>query len=141
MKYRLSVLAIFKNEAHALDEWIAHHLKHGVEHFYLANNRSKDDFRPILLKYADKVDCIDWLPIHQSNSYNAFLPKIKAETEWVAVIDLDEFLFSPQGRPIIDVLDEFKPPIAGVSVPWVKFGSNRQRHQPPSIVKGFTQRG
>ena len=38
MKYYLSVLAIFKNEKHIMKEWLLHHMKEGVEHFYLIDN-------------------------------------------------------------------------------------------------------
>ena len=31
----LSVLAIFKNEGHIINEWLNHYLLEGVDHFYL----------------------------------------------------------------------------------------------------------
>ena len=42
--YYLSILAIFKNEAMNLKEWIEHYILNGVEHFYLINNGSTDNF-------------------------------------------------------------------------------------------------
>ena len=37
-KYKLSICAIFKNEANYLKEWIEYHRMVGVEHFYLYNS-------------------------------------------------------------------------------------------------------
>ena len=49
----LSTIAIFKNEEDILDEWIRHHLWQGVEHFYLINNGSTDNYLEILQPYID----------------------------------------------------------------------------------------
>ena len=49
--YFLSIGAIFKNESHGLEEWLLNHLNEGVEHFYLINNGSTDNFMPIIEKY------------------------------------------------------------------------------------------
>ena len=38
--YNLSVGALFKNESHALEEWLEHYLYHGADHFYLINDGS-----------------------------------------------------------------------------------------------------
>jgi len=44
----LSICTIFKNEARYLREWIEFHRLVGVDHFYLYENRSEDDFAPVL---------------------------------------------------------------------------------------------
>lgn len=49
-KHKLSVVAIFKNEADYIYEWIAYHLLMGVEHFYIADNDSSDETAEILKK-------------------------------------------------------------------------------------------
>ena len=47
-KYRISICGIFKNEAPFLKEWIEFHEMIGIEHFYLYNNNSDDNFEEIL---------------------------------------------------------------------------------------------
>ena len=42
--YDLAVVAIFKDEGRYLREWLDYHLLAGVEHFYLYNNDSADNF-------------------------------------------------------------------------------------------------
>lgn len=52
--YSLSVCSIFKNEAPYLREWIEYHLIVGIEHFYLYNNNSEDNFEEVLRPYIEK---------------------------------------------------------------------------------------
>ena len=47
-EYLLSICAIFKNEGHYLKEWIEFHKLQGVEHFFLYNNNSTDDYEQVL---------------------------------------------------------------------------------------------
>ena len=47
----VSVLAIFKNEGMNIKEWIEHYIWQGIEHFYLINNDSTDNYKKILLPY------------------------------------------------------------------------------------------
>ena len=61
-KYQLALCAIFKNEAPYLKEWIEFHKLVGVEHFYLYNNESDDNYLEVLKPYLEtnQVDLIDW---------------------------------------------------------------------------------
>ena len=53
-KHYLSVAAIFKNESLNLKEWIEHYLLHGVDHIYLINDNSSDEYEQILKPYIEK---------------------------------------------------------------------------------------
>lgn len=61
-KHNLAVCAIFQNEGRFLKEWLEFNILIGVEHFYLYNNYSTDNYLEILQPYIDAgiVDCIDW---------------------------------------------------------------------------------
>ncbi len=50
-KYYISICSIFKNEAKYFEEWLEYHLMIGVDHFYLYNNFSEDNYYEILEKY------------------------------------------------------------------------------------------
>ena len=52
--YDLAVTAIFKNEGRYLKEWLDYHLFAGVEHFYLYNNDSSDNYAEVLAPYIEK---------------------------------------------------------------------------------------
>ena len=54
----LVVVSVFKNEADVLKEWIEHHLWQGVEHFYLVDNGSTDDYMRAIGSLATRVTVI-----------------------------------------------------------------------------------
>ena len=93
-KYFLSVLALFKNKSHILREWIAHYLKEGVDHFYLIDNGSTDIYVSVLHPFRDKISFYyDATPHNQRNMYMRCYDTFKNETEWLLVIDLDQFVY------------------------------------------------
>ena len=51
----LVVVGIFKNEADILPEWLEHHLWQGVEHFFLIDNNSTDDWQGAVAPFAKHV--------------------------------------------------------------------------------------
>ena len=51
--YYLSIGCIFKNESCGLYEFIEHNILHGVEHIYLINDFSNDNFIEILQPYIN----------------------------------------------------------------------------------------
>lgn len=144
-QYYLSVGAVFKNENHAIKEWIDHYLARGVDHFYLINDNSTDSFRKTIQPYVDNKD----VTLYHCNEpkYNGrqrsiywknFSPiLINQETKWLIIVDLDEFLYSPQQVSISNILKNYEE-YGQIIVDWVPFGSNGHVKQPDSIVKGFT---
>lgn len=94
-KYNVAICAIFKNEAKYFLEWIEYHRLIGVDHFYLYNNFSDDDYLEILASYIEQgvVTLIDWpIKYGQKQAYDDCLNKYKNEAEWLGFIDLDEFI-------------------------------------------------
>ena len=139
----LSVCAIYRDEAPNLREWIEFHRLVGVERFFLYNNNSRDGHREVLAPYVDQGTVVleDW-PIHpaQIQAYDDCLKRRREESRWIAFIDLDEFLFSPTGRPVSDLLVEFER-CPGVVVNWAMFGSSGHRTRPPGLViENYVQR-
>jgi hypothetical protein len=103
-RHELGVCAIFKNEAPFLDEWLTVHNALGVGHFYLYNNQSTDSYRTILEPWIRRgvVTLIDWSDsggigiTGQVNAYNHCIRRFRMHARWIAFIDTDEFLFSPE---------------------------------------------
>ena len=95
-KYKFSICAIFKNETLSLKEWIEYHLLIGVDHFYLYNNNSDDDYITILKPYIERgiVTLIEWpiAPPSQVPAYKHFYENFKKDNQWIAFIDLDEYI-------------------------------------------------
>jgi hypothetical protein len=143
--YKLSVAAIFKNESHALQEWIEHYINHGVEHFYLINDNSSDNFLEIIQLYIDKKIVtlynanFNYYKGRQMEMYNAFVMPVIKESNWLLVVDLDEFMWSPMYKDMTKMLDECSH-FGQVQVNHTLFGSNGHINQPTSIVNSFTKR-
>ena len=142
--FYLSVCSIFKNEAHILEEWLLHYLHHGVQHFYLVNDFSTDNYLDIINKYSDYVtlmhnDIVTKDVGRQSRIYEKYFRQCLSDTKWMASIDLDEFLYSPLSTNIQGILNKYEN-YALLKVDWLHFGSNDHIHQPHSVVEGFTQR-
>ncbi len=94
--YDLAIVAIFKDEARYLKEWLDYHLLAGVEHFYLYNNDSTDNYREVLAPYVEKnlVTLIDFPgKVMQVPAYNDAVEKFRFESRYMAFIDLDEFVY------------------------------------------------
>jgi len=143
-KYFLSVGAIFKNEAMIMREWLDHYIKHGVDHFYLIDDESTDNYKNILKDYEGLITLFHpHFPRglnRQSLIYEKCFTPILHETDWLAVLDLDEYLYSPN---VINLKEVFKYYgwVPKIIVNWVWFGNNGIDLQPKSIVQSFTKRG
>ncbi len=127
-RFYLTIGAIFRDENPYFREWIAFHQSVGVDHFVLYNNCSTDASLETLRPYVDAglVEIVDWpIPFHQRavvKSYADCLDRVRGTTRWLALIDLDEFLFSPSDGTLPSVLAEFEF-APGIVVNWQNYGS------------------
>jgi Glycosyltransferase family 92 len=142
LKYRLVVGAIFKNEAPFLREWIEYHLLAGVEHFYLYNNFSDDGYSDILREYVASgiVDLIDWpVPQGQPSAYEDCFARCRNEGQWVAFIDIDEFIVPKYETNIADWLENYRR-FSSVALYWRVFGTSGILSQPTGslVTEQFT---
>jgi hypothetical protein len=133
----LSICLAYKNEAPYLREWIEFHRIVGVDRFFLYNHASTDDHREALAPYIEDgvVTLEDWpdVPAVQTDMYNRCLEQHRDESRWIAFIDMDEFLFSPTGLPLPEVLAEYEE-WPGVVANWTLYGSSGHRTRPPGLV-------
>lgn len=142
-RHGFSVLAIFRNEAHILAEWIEHYLLFGAEHIYLINNRSTDGYMAALAPHLARgeVSLFDCEAEGcQIAAYTAMLARLREESEWVGIFDLDEFIYPPSGGVIPELLARHRMQ-ESILVPWLSFGSSGHLDQPASVVDGFLRRG
>ena len=142
----LSAVAIFKDEARHLDEWLAFGVSEGIEHFLLYDHCSTDNSRAVLQPWIDAgiVELIDWRVSWKSGAqkyaYIDALRRLRGRSRWVAFIDIDEFLFSPSGRRLPDVLKGYEA-YAGVVVNWQCYGTSGHATRPAGLtIESFTHR-
>ena len=136
-KYDVTICAIFKNEAPFLKEWICFHQIIGIQHFYLYNNFSDDNYQDILKPFIDKgiVTLVDWpVPQGQMSSYQNWYETYRQETKWNVFLDLDEFICPRYETNIYSWLKKYKkyPVVEGY---WKMFGtSGRLSHDETKLV-------
>lgn len=144
--YQLSVGTLFKNEATGLKEWLDHYLARGVQHFYMIDDNSTDDYMTVLKPYIDRgvvslfIGRDSYYVGRQMNYYNNYILPHLHETEWLIMVDIDEFIWSPKLVNLYVLLKMYFSDIAQVQIVHTLFGSNGHITQPPSVVAGFTRR-
>jgi hypothetical protein len=137
-QYEIAICAIFKDEAPYLKEWIEFHKLVGVEHFYLYNHDSSDNYLKVLKSYIDRgdvtignmdayKDCehlfvnnFNWLQCHV---YLDCAKNVAGIAKWVAFLDIDEFLFPVKAFYLKDVLRDYED-CPGIGVNWQMFGTS-----------------
>jgi hypothetical protein len=142
-EHRLAVCAIFRNEAPFLGDWLLFHAGVGVDHFFLYNNESDDDFLSVLRPWIDRgmVTLKDWPgKVAQKRAYNDCRRQARSRCRWVAFIDIDEYLFSPATHLLPDMLKEYDE-YPAIFVYWHVFGSSGNVARPAvPIVEACTLR-
>lgn len=137
-KYYISICAIFKDEGLSLKEWIEYHLIIGVEHFYLYNNFSSDNYSDILQPYIDKniITLTDW-PIaspSQVKAYQHFHDNFWSETQWVAFIDIDEYICPKYHDNLKEFLIQYQT-YPSIVIYWKQFGSSENiQHDDSKLI-------
>lgn len=132
-RYKLAVASIFRNEEPYLKEWIEYHRMVGVDHFWLYNDSSQDNWEEVLQPYVEQglVEIINW-PVpsskhfiqYQCNAYKDALKKATGVTTWLALIDLDEFLLPAEESTVTECLTKHFLHAAAIYINWFHFGTS-----------------
>jgi pimeloyl-ACP methyl ester carboxylesterase len=143
---------LFRNEAAYLAEWIEFHRLMGVERFFLYDNESSDGAPEVLAPYVAEGIVVphEWpgpggasrFALHslQRSTIEHCLAEHGDEARWLACIDVDEFLFSPQQRSLAEVLASYERWPA-VAVNAAVFGTGGHLTRPPGLVlENYTKR-
>ncbi|MDE2038212.1 MAG: glycosyltransferase family 92 protein [Patescibacteria group bacterium] len=131
-KHLLSITTLIKYEAAFVPEWIEHHSKIGVEHFYIYDNNAAGGSSPIreaVGRYVQEglVTYIPWPYPYRLYDYRLkpFWPedahfytqisqihhaiyRFAHETEWLLACDVDEYFHPARGGGIKASLESFR---------------------------------
>lgn len=133
----LAICAVVKNEAPYIEEWLEFHLMQGVEHFYIYDNESTDGTSEILKRYERQglVTDTPW-PVNppQFEAYNHCLKVYGYQNEWIAFIDVDEFLYIYDDEDIKQYLALLPDTASVLAVHWVMYGSSGAQKQENGLV-------
>ncbi len=134
-----NIVAIFKDEAPYLAEWIEFHRLQGFDSFLLFDNESSDNGADIA--EAHYADVVHWPgQVQQLPAYHYALRELPYG-QWTAFIDIDEYLWCPDGSTVVNKIEEFYRWQGALGVPWLMFGSNGHSFQPPGLtISAYTRR-
>lgn len=144
-KAKLGVVAIARNEAPYLLEWIAHYRVLGFERIVIYDNDSNDASWRILsrLAKAGEIEAVYWHVrpgVHKHESaYGHAMAMLYDRLEWCLVVDLDEFLVLDEGVTI-DQLLPADPAVGAMAFPWRVLGSaGHERRAHGLTIERFTR--
>ncbi|MDR1476952.1 MAG: glycosyltransferase family 92 protein [Rickettsiales bacterium] len=132
----LSIVAIVKDEAPYLAEWIEYHRLAGVEKFYIYDNESTDNIKEVLAPYLkDSVVEYKFWPgqAQQTKAYDDAIGLYKYKSKWIAFIDIDEFIVPIEKSTIPDFLKDYED-ISAVGINWLIYGDNGAKRKTDGLV-------
>ena len=106
----IALCAIGKFEEDYLQEWIEHHLKIGFDKIYFYDNNPKNnDLQKNICDKYQNVIYFDWRGNNdnkiQWNAYNETFNNFKNTFDYIAFIDIDEFIVFNPDQPIQNMKD------------------------------------
>ena len=127
-----------------MQEWLDHYRAEGVEQFVIIDNGSDDSDTGmgIFAAAPDVLLVVDKTRHAQNALYNTYgeLSGALMNSEWLLVLDFDEFLYGRHGKTVAEVLRSLPSNVGSVSVPWLMFGSSGLLEQPDGVVQHFLMR-
>jgi hypothetical protein len=135
----LAICSVIRDEAKNLEEWLRWHELLGVERFFLYDDASSDSLRDVLRSRIETgvVTLVEWTHNNywrQLSGINDCVLSHANDADWIAALDVDEFLFPPQAAvdnvKIIDLLAEQRfADVGAVRIAWLQFSDRVEPEQ------------
>lgn len=152
-RHGLALVAMMRNEARYIAEWVEFHRLAGVEHFFIYDNGSTDGSAAAFRNATspDELTLFPWnmevsdmkrdLPIDVQVLATAHaISNFGGRFRWMAALDLDEFLFPVKENSLLDALADLEH-VSNISLPWAHFGRCGHQTRPAGgIVRNYTRR-
>ena len=120
--WKVVLVAIVKNEALYIQEWIIYHLSIGVEHIVIYDNGSDDNTLRTVSKFinAGVLTYVAW-PMRggQIDAYNHAAKFLRHNAEWLGFLDADEYCVLHHHDNVYDFLSSLETD--EVLIPWRNF--------------------
>ena len=148
----LAIVAIMRDEAHHIEDWLKFHAFAGVRDFYLYDDASKDGSSEIAKAFpGPNVTVLPWRMTasllnpkvffsRQVLAYCHAIENFGGAYRWMAFIDIDEYIVPKGGDTILEVLNGLEA-FTNVSLPWTMFGPSGHDTRPEiPAAFAYTQR-
>lgn len=145
-----AIVAIFKDEAPYILEWIAFHISIGIDFFYIADNESSDG-TTALLEALEKMKLIKHIRFRtpkdsppQLPAYEKIMSEHREKHDWFAFIDADEFIMPQSDLSFDDWLVKISAnsDIGAVGLNWAVYGSSGElNYRDGLVLDRFQSRG
>ncbi|TCQ08684.1 glycosyl transferase family 92 [Rhizobium sp. PP-F2F-G36] len=145
-RHGIAIMACVKNEAPYIEEWVRFHRAIGVRHFHIYDDGSTDGTMDILrsLLSAKALTIVPWIMRMrdegtsvvlngQAIAFAHALLNFGGRYDWMAFIDVDEFLLPRRDSTLEDALRHAKG-FPNISLPWHMFGHGGHRARPKGPV-------
>lgn len=125
-----AICCIAKCENRYLEEWVDYHLSLGFSRIFINDNNSNDGEQILpSVSNNDLVTIIDCRgkKAYQDTAYTEFYKKYGKDYDWIAFIDLDEFITFTEGsglHTIDQFLSRFDSHVDIVHLNWMCYGDN-----------------
>ena len=121
------------DENEYLDEWVSYHLGIGFEHIVIYDNKSTI---PVKNLWGKDVTVLfeerNFQSSAEDNCHNDTIRNF--DVNWIARIDVDEFIVLKKHENINDLLEEYKN-FGGLGINWRVFGTSGHINKPKGLVK------
>lgn len=120
---------LYDNEGSTGGDGTTTHNKYGIYAPTKSTQEQQDMFARILEKYSSIITYVKWQPrddngnitYSQMEGVRHFIHTYGHETEWVALMDLDEFLYSPADMNIRQYLKDLSLTVSNIVISQEKF--------------------
>jgi hypothetical protein len=134
MIYNSIISTQVRDENEYLDEWVRYHLNIGFEHIVIYDNKS---IIPVKNKWGKKkvtvlIENREFESSAEDNCHNDTVRNFDAN--WIARIDIDEFIVLKQHTDINDLLEPYKE-FGGLGINWRIFGTSGHLTKPEGLVR------
>lgn len=146
--WELALVAVFQDETPYLGEFIEFHKQMGVEHFFLYDNLSKENFYDEIGEFIEtgEVELFEWPVVNfvkgQCDCYTDAVYRCKGRAKWLIFADTDLFFFPIEKDNLVALLQEYDhPKIGGVTVNLLYFGTSgvEKLQEGESLIQQLTK--
>ncbi|XP_037421881.1 glycosyltransferase family 92 protein Os08g0121900-like [Triticum dicoccoides] len=151
-KNLICACTMIHNVSKFLREWVLYHAAVGVDHFILYDNGSKDDLADQVAQLRSagiSISTVPWPWIKmQEAGFSHCAATHQSSCKWMAFIDVDEFVFSPNwersekpSKSMLEAIVQVDPDVGQVHLWCFDFGpSGQTSHPQEGVIQGYTCR-